>query len=105
MDFHPSQIPIKQIFEVKDEKDASDAAHQMVKIGFFSENKCFKVIMPKSDDKIARRIGYTVTTTVTYELRKTDQDQNIRYWTYHENKENYAIVLVSLSVLENLGFG
>ena len=105
MDFHPSQIPIKQIFEVKDEKDASDAAHQMVKIGFFSENKGFKVIMPKNDDKIAKRIGYTVTTTVTYELRKTDQDQNVRYWTYHEDKENYAIVLVSLSVLENLGFG
>ena len=63
MDFHPSQIPIRQIFEVKDEKAASDAAHQMVKIGFFSENKGFKVIMPKNDDKIAKRIGYTVTTT------------------------------------------
>ena len=105
MDFHPSQIPIKQIFEVKDEKDASDAAHQMVKIGFFSENKGFKVIMPKNDDKIAKRIGFIVLTTVNYELRKTDLDQNIRHYTYHENKENYAIVLVSLSVLENLGFG
>ena len=42
MDFHPSQIPIKQIFEVKDEKDASDAAHQMVKIGFFLKIKASK---------------------------------------------------------------
>jgi len=105
MDFHPSQIPIRKTFEVKDEKDASDAAHEMVKIGFSSENKGFKVIMPKNDDKIAKRIGLTVLTTVNYELRKTDQDQNIRHWTYHENKESYAIVLVSLSVLENLGFG
>ena len=77
----------------------------MVKIGFFSENKGYKVIMPKNDDKIAKRIGFIVLTTVNYELRKTDQDQNIRHYTYHENKENYAIVLVSLSVLENLGFG
>ena len=39
-----------------------------------------------------------------YELRKTDQDRNIRYWTYHEDADHYAIVLVSLNVLENLGF-
>ena len=56
MDFHPSQIPIRKTFEVKDEKSASDVAHEMVKIGFFSENNGFKVIMPTSDDKIARRI-------------------------------------------------
>ena len=71
----------------------------------FLLNKGYKVIMPKNDDKIAKRIGFIVLTTVNYELRKTDQDQNIRHYTYHENKENYAIVLVSLSVLENLGFG
>ena len=104
MDFHPSQIPIAKIFRLNDEKDAAEAAYEMVNIGFFSNDKGFKVLMPKKDDKIAKRIGYTVTTNVTYELRKTDQDKNIRYWTYHEDKENYAIVLVSLSVLENLGF-
>ena len=76
----------------------------MVKIGFSCENKGFKVIMPKNDDKIAKRIGLIVLTTVNYELRKTDQDRNIRYWTYHEDADHYAIVLVSLNVLENLGF-
>ena len=104
MDFHPSQIPIAKIFHLKDEKDAFDAAQEMVKIGFFSDNMGFKVLMPKNDTKIAKRIGYTVTTSVTFELRKTGQDRNIRYWTYHEDKENYAIVFVSLNVLENLGF-
>ena len=104
MDIDPKQIPIAKTFHLKDEKDASDAAQEMVKIGFFSDNKGFKVIMPKSDTKIAKRIGYTVTTGVTFELRKTDQDQNVRYWTYHEDGDNYAIVFVSLNVLENLGF-
>ena len=104
MDFHPAQIPIAKTFHLKDEKDASDAAQEMDKIGFFSDNRGFKVLMPKNDTKIAKRIGYTVTTSVTFELRKTGQDRNIRYWTYHEDKENYAIVFVSLNVLENLGF-
>ena len=104
MDFHPAQIPIAKTFHLKDEKDASDAAQEMVKIGFFSDNRGFKELMPKKDTKIAKRIGYTVTTSVTFELRKTGQDRNIRYWTYHEDKENYAIVFVSLNVLENLGF-
>ena len=104
MDFHPSQIPIVKIFHLKDEKDASEAAQEMVKIGFFSENKGFKVLMSKNNTKIAKRIGYTVTTSVTFELRKTGQDRNIRYWTYHEDEDNYAIVFASLSVLENLGF-
>ena len=34
MDFHPSQIPIAKVFDLKDEKDATNAAHEMVKIGF-----------------------------------------------------------------------
>ena len=104
MDFHPSQIPIVKIFHLKDEKDASEAAQEMVKIGFFSENKGFKVLMSKNNTKIAKRIGYTVTTGVTFELRKTDQDRNIRYWTYHEDKEHYATVFVNQQILEKLGF-
>ena len=68
MDFHPSQIPIAKIFHLKDEKDASEAAQEMVKIGFFADDKGFKVLMPKNDRKIAKRIGYTVTTSVTFEL-------------------------------------
>ena len=47
MDFHPAQIPIAKTFHLKDEKDASDAAQEMVKIGFFSDDKGFKVLMPK----------------------------------------------------------
>ena len=47
MDFHPAQIPIAKTFHLKDEKDASDAAQEMVKIGFFSDNRGFKVLMPK----------------------------------------------------------
>ena len=60
--------------------------------------------MPKSDDRKAKRIGYTVTTTVTYALRKTNQERDVRYWTYHEDKNNYAIVFVSSKVLEKLDF-
>ncbi len=104
MDFHPSQIPIAKIFDIKDEKDASDAAHEMVKIGFTSEDKGFKVIMPKDNEKRAKRMGYTITTTVTFALRQTDQDRNVKYWTYHEDKDHYAIVFVNYKVLEKLGF-
>ena len=44
MDFHPSQIPIAKTFELKDEKDATDAAYEMVKIGFTTEDKGFKIL-------------------------------------------------------------
>ena len=56
------------------------------------------------NEKTAKRIGYTVTTTVTYALRKTNQERDVRYWTYHEDKDNYAIVFVSSKVLEKLDF-
>lgn len=104
MDFHPSQIPISKTFELKDEKDATDAAYEMVKIGFTSEDKGFKILMPKDDERKAKRIGYTITTTVTFALRQTDQDKNIKYWTYHEDDNHYAIVFVNYQVLEKLGF-
>ena len=104
MEFHPSKIPIFKTFDVKDEKEATEAAHEMVMIGFEKEDKGYKVLMGKSDDKIAKRIGYTVTTTVTYALRKTNQERDVRYWTYHEDDEHYAIVFVSSKVLEKLDF-
>jgi hypothetical protein len=97
-------IPIKKTFELKDEKDAYDAAEEMVKIGFYKEKKGFKVLMPKEPKKIAKRIGYIVTTTVTSSLRKEDQPRDIRYWTYHHDKEHYAIVLVNSKVIEELDF-
>jgi len=63
-------IPIKKTFDLKDEKDAYDAAEEMVRIGFYKEKKGFKVLMPKASKKTAKRIGYIVTTTVTSSLRK-----------------------------------
>ena len=60
-----------------------------------------KVKEPKIN---AKRIGYIVTTTVTSSLRKEDQHRDIRYWTYHHDKERYGIVLVSSKVVEELDF-
>ena len=104
MEFHPSKIPISKTFDVKDEKEATEAAHEMVMIGFEKEDKGYKVLMSKSDEKNAKRIGHIVTTTVSYALRKTNQERDVRYWTYHEDDEHYAIVFVSSKVLEKLDF-
>ena len=113
MEFHPSKIPISKTFEVKDEKQATEAAHEMVMMGFDKDEKGYKVLMPKENEKTAKRIGYTVTTTVTYALKKTKQERDVRYWTYIESKDHetdgiehsrYAIVFVSSRVLEKLDF-
>ena len=98
------QIPILKSFNVNDEKEASIAAEKMVELGFLNEKKGFKVIMPK-ESRLAKRIGYIVTTTVTVGLGKTEQDRNIKYWTYHHDEDHYAIVLVNAQVLDELGFG
>ena len=102
MDFHPSQIPIAKVFDIKDEKSAHKAAEEMVKMKFEGRQDGFKILMPK-EKKLAKRIGFTVTTGVNYGLRKTNQERNIRYWTFHEDDEHYAIVLISANVLEKLG--
>jgi hypothetical protein len=103
MEFHPSQIPIVKTFDVKDEKDASDVVQEMVTHGFTKEKKGFRVLIPK-EPKTAKRIGFTITTGVSYGLRQTKQERDIRYWTYHHDPEHYAIVLVGSRVLEELGF-
>ena len=103
MEFHPSEIPISKIFDVKDEKEASDAAEEMVKLGFSNHKMGFKVLMPK-ERKIAKRIGYIVTTSINYGLRQTKQERDLRYWTYHHDKEHFAIVLISSKVFDELGF-
>ena len=59
--------------------------------------------MPKESQKTAKRIGYIITTSVTSDLKKADQERDIRYWTYYHDKEHYAIVLVSSKVVEELG--
>ena len=104
MEFHPSQIPTEKIFDVKNEKEAEEAAEEMVKLGFSNKKTGFKVLMPK-DSKIAKGIGYIITTNINYGLRNTNQERDLRYWTYHNDKDHYAIVLISAKVLEELGFG
>ncbi len=69
MDFHPKDLPISKTYDLKDEKDAMEAVEDMVKLGFENRKEGFKVLMPK-ESKIAKRIGYTVTTGVTQRLRQ-----------------------------------
>ena len=103
MDFHPRDLPISKTYDLKDEKDASNAVEDMVKLGFKDRKEGFKVLMPK-ESKIAKRIGYTVTTGVTHGLRQKNEIRDIRYWTYHHDEEHYAIVLISNITMTELGF-
>ncbi len=56
MEFHPSQIPTEKTFYIKNEKEAEEAAEEMVKLGFSNKKTGFKVLMPKNS-KIAKGIG------------------------------------------------
>ena len=103
MEFHPKDLPISKTYDLKDEKDASDAVEDMVKLGFKDKKEGFRVLMPK-ESKLAKRIGYTVTTGVTYGLRQKNEVRDVRYWTYHHDDDHYAIVLISNTALEELGF-
>lgn len=103
MEFHPSQIPIVRTFVLKDEKDASISASEMVEMGFENQSGGFKVLMPKQD-RLAKRIGFTVVSEINVRLRQLKQERNLRYWTYHHDAENYAIVLISTNVMSKLGF-
>ena len=103
MDFHPKDLPIFKTYDLKDEKDASDAVFDMVNLGFSTRKEGFKVLMPK-ETKLAKRIGYSVTTGVNFELRKNNETRDIKYWRYHHAADHYAIVLISSKVLEELGF-
>ena len=96
-------IPIIKTFDLKDEKDAYDAAEEMVRIGFYKEKKGFKVLMPRESKKTAKRIGYILTTSVSAGLRKAGQERDIWYGTYYHDKEHYAIVLASSKVVQELG--
>jgi len=96
-------LPISKTYDLKDEKDAIDAVEDMVKIGFRDKKEGVKILMPK-DSKLAKRIGYSVTTGVTHGLRQKNEIRDIRYWTYHHDEEHYAIVLISNTTLTKLGF-
>jgi hypothetical protein len=103
MDFHPKELPILKTFDLKDEQDAIEAVEEMVKIGFEGKKEGFKVLMPK-ETKLAKRIGYTVTTGITQGLRQENKIRDIKYWTYHHDEQHFAIVLISNTVLTELGF-
>lgn len=103
MDFHPNKLPIFRTFDLKDEKEASEAVEEIVNLGFLNRKEGFKVLFPKQE-KLAKRIGYTITTGVNYGLRKKNEIRDVKYWTYHHDSDHYAIVLISNKVLEELGF-
>ena len=93
MEEHPSKIPVLREFRVADEAGASEAADEMVRLGF-EASRGFRVLFPKAEQKTERRIGYTLTTSVNYGLRKAGRHRSIRYWTYHHDDEQYAIVMI-----------
>lgn len=103
MDFHPKDLPIFKTYDIKDEKDVTDVIEDMVNLGFSSRKEGFKVLMPK-ETKLAKRIGYSVTTGVNYGLRKKNEVRDIKYWTFHHDSDHYAIILISSKALEELGF-
>ena len=103
MEFHPKDLPISKTYDLKDEKEAIKAVEDMVNLGFKSKNEGYKVLMPK-ESKIAKRIGYTITTGITTGLRQKNEDRDIKYWTYHHDDEHFAIVLIKREALTELGF-
>ena len=98
-DTHPSKIPVDKTFDIKDELEAEKIANEMVEKGF---DVAYKILMPK-ERKIAKRIGYAVTTSVNYGLRKSGKNRDVRYWTYHEDENHYAIVFASSTLAEKFG--
>ena len=103
MEFHPKDLPVSKTYDLKDEKEAIKAVEDMVKLGFQVKKEGFRVLMPK-ESKIAKRIGYTITTGITHGLRQKNENRDIKYWTYHHDDEHYAIVLISNNILTELGF-
>lgn len=103
MDFHPSQLPIAQSFQIDDERKAPDLAAQMVELGFAVQKGAFRVIMTK-EQKSAKKIGFTIMNELNFGLRKAKQERDIRYWIYSYDTDHYAMVLISSKVMEELGF-
>ena len=103
MEFHPKNLSISKTYDLKSEKEAISAVEDMVNLGFKGKKEGYKVLMPK-ESKLAKRIGYTVTTGITTGLRQKKEDRDIKYWTYHHDTEHYAIVLIHRDVLTELGF-
>ncbi len=104
MEFHPKNIPVLKTYDLKDEDGATKAAEDMVRLGFKDKKGGYRILMPKGEQKIAKRIGYVVTTGVTHGLRKINEHRDVKYWTYHHDNDHYAIVLISNKSLNELGF-
>ena len=103
MGFHPSQLPILKTFEVNNESQASDAASEMVNLGFSNQKSAFRVLMI-NEKNLAKKIGFLIMNEINFGLRKTKQERDVMYWIYHHDKSRYAMVLISSKVLHELGF-
>jgi hypothetical protein len=103
MDFHPSQLPIAHSFQIDDERKAGDIAGQMVQLGFALQKGAFRVIMIK-EQKVAKKIGFTIMNELNFGLRKAKQERDVRYWIYNYDIDHYAMVLISSKVMQDLGF-
>jgi len=103
MEFHPSQLPIAHSFTIDDEQKSADVAAQMIKIGFSMQKGAFKIIMTK-EQKVAKKIGFTIMNELNFGLRKVKQERDVRYWIYSHDKDHYAMVLISSKVMQELGF-
>ncbi len=102
MSTHPRDIPIFKTFTIEDVKSAENAVSEMVSVGFRGKSKGFRILMPK-EKRLAQRIGYTVTTGVSYGLRKKGESRDVKYWTYHYDEKHYAIVMVDSAMANKLG--
>jgi len=45
MDFHPKELPISKTYDLKNEKDATNAVEDMVRLGFDGRKDGFKVLI------------------------------------------------------------
>jgi len=103
MEFHPSQLPVSKTFEVKDEAQASQAAAEMVKLGFVGQKSAYRVLMT-NDKNAAKKIGFLIMNELNFGLRKTKQERDVMYWIYHYDSSHYAMVLISSKVFQELDF-
>ena len=101
-DIDPKKIPVSKTFDIQDITQATSAVDEMVSIGFRDRKDGFRVLMPKQQ-RLAKQIGYTVTTGITHGLRQKNEIRDVQYWTYHHDEDHYGIVLIDRNVLESLG--
>ncbi len=100
MEIHPSQIPITQLFDIKDYSDVSKVINKMLELGF-SKEVGFKILMPK-DQNLARKLGYTILNELNKGLRMQQYEHNIRYFVYHQDSDHYAVVIASEEAIAKL---